>query len=334
MPYGPNSLGMSTVVLDTMNQLPGSRDHRQVIWNERFTAEVKQNAPMWFREDFGMETDWTSTALVPLIAESRLAIIARVEGVIAGLQAAEVVVKEFQESLVWSSVARDGDSVQSGAVIGYLSGSVRSILQIERVILNLLGRLSGIATTTRQFVDAVQETSCRIYDTRKTVPGWRLLDKYAVRCGGGYNHRMGLYDAILIKDNHLAALREEGQFPAEAVRRSREFISQTFPPDRANEMVVEIEVDSLDQLANVLPAHPDIILLDNMSVYELHQAVVLRQENSPEIILEASGGITLENISAIAKSGVDRISTGAPTHTSSWLDIGLDWDSFSRSKKV
>ena len=322
------------MVLDTTNPLPGSRDHRQVAWNERFTAEVKQNAPMWFREDFGMETDWTSTALVPLAAESRLAIIARVEGVIAGLQAAEVVVKEFQESLVWSSVARDGDSVQSGAVVGYLSGSVRSILQIERVILNLLGRLSGIATTTRQFVEAVQKTSCRIYDTRKTVPGWRLLDKYAVRCGGGYNHRMGLYDAILIKDNHLAALRENGEFPAEAVRRSREFISRTFSPDRANEMVVEIEVDSLDQLADVLPAHPDIVLLDNMSVYELHQAVALRQENSLEIILEASGGITLENISTIAKSGVDRISTGAPTHTSSWLDIGLDWDSFSRSKKV
>ncbi|MBT6054793.1 MAG: carboxylating nicotinate-nucleotide diphosphorylase [Planctomycetaceae bacterium] len=317
------------MVLDITNPPSDSRDHRQVVWNERFAADVKHKAQMWFREDFGLESDWTSRALVPLAAKSSLAIVARMNGVIAGLPAVEVVVDEFQESLVWAAVICDGDRVQAGDVIGYLSGSVSSILQIERVILNLVGRLSGIATTTRHLVDAIQETSCRIYDTRKTVPGWRLLDKYAVTCGGGYNHRMGLYDAILIKDNHLAALREEGVSPADAVRRSREFISRAFTADRANEMVVEVEVDSLGQLANVLPALPDIVLLDNMSIDELRQSVALREKKFPEVILEASGGVTLKNISAIAKSGVDRISTGAPIHTSSWLDVGLDWGSVS-----
>ncbi len=333
MPSVPNSLGISNMVLDITNPPSGSRDHRQVVWNDRFAADVRHKAHMWFREDFGLESDWTSTALVPVDAESSLAIVVRMDGVIAGLPAAEVVIDEFQENLVWSSEICDGDRVQAGDVIGHLSGSVRSILQIERVVLNLLGRLSGIATTTRNFVDAIQETSCRIYDTRKTVPGWRLLDKYAVHCGGGYNHRMGLYDAILIKDNHLAALGENGVPPADAVHRTQEFISKTFPADRANQMVVEIEVDSLNQLANVLPALPDIVLLDNMSIDELRQSVMLRKEISPEVVLEASGGVTLKNIFAIAKSGVDRISTGAPTHTSSWLDIGLDWSSFSCSEK-
>ena len=331
----PNSLGISYMVLDNVNPSSRARDHAQVVWNERLVAEVRQSAQIWFREDCGLETDWTSAALVDKSTENRLAVLARTEGVIAGLQVVEVVVDEFQENLVWSSVVDDGDFVEAGTVIGHLSGSVRSILQIERVILNLLGRLSGVATAIRQLVEATQETSCRVYDTRKTVPGWRLLDKYAVRCGGGFNHRIGLYDAILIKDNHLAAIQENGLSPADAVRRSREFIFKTFPSSRANQMVVEIEVDSLNQLVDVLPSGPDIVLLDNMSVDELCQAVALRGSSAPDVILEASGGITLENIAQIARSGVDRISTGAPTHTSVWLDIGLDWDalSYARTKQ-
>ncbi len=317
------------MVLDNVNPSSGTRDHVQIVWDERLVAEVRQSAQVWFREDCGLEFDWTSAALVDKSTESKLAVLARTDGVIAGLRVVEVVVDEFQENLVWSSVINDGDCVEAGTVIGYLSGSVRSILQIERVLLNVLGRLSGVATATRQLVEAIQETSCRIYDTRKTVPGWRLLDKYAVRCGGGFNHRIGLYDAILIKDNHLAAIQEKGLSPADAVRRSREFIFKTFPSGRANQMVVEIEVDSLDQFVDVLPSGPDIVLLDNMSVDELRQAVVLRGSDAPHVILEASGGITLGNISQIARSGVDRISTGAPTHTSVWLDIGLDWDALS-----
>jgi nicotinate-nucleotide pyrophosphorylase (carboxylating) len=188
--------------------------------------------------DCGLEVDWTSAALVNKSTESSLTVLARTDGVIAGLRVVEVVVDEFQENLVWSSVIDEGDCVEAGTVIGHLSGSLRSILQIERVLLNVLGRLSGVATTTRHLVEAIQETPCRIYDTRKTVPGWRLLDKYAVFCGGGFNHRIGLYDAILIKDNHLAAIRENGLSPADAVRRSREFISKTFPSCRADQMVI------------------------------------------------------------------------------------------------
>ena len=325
----PNSLGISYMGLDSVDPSPGARDHVQVVWNERLVAEVRQSAQLWFREDCGLEVDWTSAALVNKSTESSLTVLARTDGVIAGLRVVEVVVDEFQENLVWSSVIDEGDYVEAGTAIGHLSGSVRSILQIERVLLNVLGRLSGVATTTRHLVEAIQETPCRIYDTRKTVPGWRLLDKYAVRCGGGFNHRLGLYDAILIKDNHLAAIRENGLSPADAVRRSREFISKTFPSGRADQMVIQIEVDSLNQLADVLPADPDIILLDNMSIDELRQAVALRGSTAPDVILEASGGITLGNISKIARSGVDRISTGAPTHTSAWLDIGLDWDALS-----
>ena len=323
------------MVLDTVNLPPDARDHVQVVWNEHLAAEVRHSTHIWFREDCGLEVDWTSAALVDKAIERSLAVTARTNGVIAGLRVVEVVVDEFQENLVWSSVIDDGDCVEAGTVIGYLSGSVRSILQTERVILNVLGRLSGVATTTRHLVEAIQETPCRMYDTRKTVPGWRLLDKYAVNCGGGFNHRIGLYDAILIKDNHLAALQENGLSPADAVHRSREFIFKTFPTSRANQMVVEIEVDSLNQLADVLPSKPDIVLLDNMSVEELRQAVALRGSNAPDVILEASGGIMLENIAEVAKSGVDRISTGAPMHTSSWLDIGLDWDaeSFSNRKR-
>ena len=325
----PNSLGISYMVLDNVNPSSGARDHAQVIWNERLAAEARQSAQIWFREDCGLEFDWTSAALVNNSVESTLAVLARTEGVIAGLRVVEVVVDEFQENLTWSSVIDDGEFVEAGTVIGHLSGSVRAVLQIERVILNVLGRLSGVATATRQLVETIQETSCRIYDTRKTVPGWRLLDKYAVRCGGGFNHRIGLYDAILIKDNHLAAIQENGLSPADAVHRSRKFIFKTFPSSRANQMVVEIEVDSLNQFVDVLPAGPDIVLLDNMSVDELRQAVALRGSSAPGVILEASGGITLENISQIARSGVDRISTGAPTHSSVWLDIGLDWNALS-----
>ena len=320
------------MVLHTVNPTPRARDHAQVVWSERLAAEARLSAQAWFREDYGFEIDWTSAAIVDKGIQRSLTISPRTSGVIAGLRAVEVVVNEFQEDLAWVSVVDDGDSVEAGSVIGRLAGSVRSILQIERVILNVLGRLSGVATTTRQLVEIIQETPCRIYDTRKTVPGWRLLDKYAVHCGGGFSHRVGLYDAILIKDNHLSAIRENGLSPADAVRKAREFVFQTFPISRAEQMVVEIEVDSLSQLADVLPSAPDIVLLDNMSCEELGRAVTLRESKAPDVILEASGGITRENITEIARSGVDRISTGVPTHTSSWLDVGLDWDTSSYSE--
>jgi nicotinate-nucleotide pyrophosphorylase (carboxylating) len=207
-----------------------------------------------------------------------------------------------------------------------LIGPTRSVLAAERVVLNLVGRLSGIATTVRRLVDAVAGTNCRVYDTRKTVPGWRLLDKYAVRMGGGWNHRMGLFDAILIKDNHLAALAATGIGPAAAVSRAREFVFRTFPPARAEQMVVEIEIDSCDDLESVLRAGPDVVLLDNMDPAELARCVVVRDRVAAHVVLEASGGIRPDTVAAIAATGVNRVSTGWPTHDAPWLDVALDWD--------
>jgi nicotinate-nucleotide pyrophosphorylase (carboxylating) len=185
--------------------------------------------------------------------------------------------------------------------------------------------MSGVATATRRLVDAVAGTRCRVYDTRKTVPGWRLLDKYAVRMGGGWNHRMGLYDAILIKDNHLAALATAGISPAAAVKRARSFLAETFPPSRAEAMVVEIEIDAVETLESVLGAGPDIVLLDNMTPPQLAACVATRDAIRPGVVLEASGGIRLDTVVEIAQSGVDRVSTGWPTHNAPWLDIALDW---------
>ena len=204
------------------------------------------------------------------------------------------------------------------------------MLQVERPMLNLLGRLSGIATLTREFVEAAAGTKARIYDTRKTTPGWRRLEKYAVGCGGGWNHRTGLFDAVLIKDNHLAlgagsADSEAGYTPAEAVVRARRFIEEQAPAPARQEMIIEVEVDTLDQLDEVLLAEPDIVLLDNMGAAELREAVRRRDARNPRVELEASGGVSLETVRAIASTGVERISVGALTHSALCLDIGLDW---------
>ncbi len=182
-----------------------------------------------------------------------------------------------------------------------------------------------MATLTRQYVDAVAGTNARIYDTRKTTPGWRRLEKYAVRCGGGHNHRTGLFDAVLIKDNHLA-LGATGDdtvqyTPADAVRQARRFVEE----NGHSNMIIEVEVDTLQQLAEVLPAGPDIVLLDNMSPTMLREAVACRDASNPAVELEASGGIDLETVAAVAQSGIDRISIGALTHSAACLDLGLDW---------
>jgi nicotinate-nucleotide pyrophosphorylase (carboxylating) len=209
--------------------------------------------------------------------------------------------------------------------------------------LNVLGRLSGIATLTRRYVDAIAGTKARIYDTRKTTPGWRRLEKYAVRQGGGHNHRTGLFDAILIKDNHLAFVSRESASlvaaddpsdrdrvdrvakAAGAVRTAREFLANAFPGDDRSKMILEVEADSLAQLEAMLVEQPNIVLLDNMSPAQLREAVLLRDRNAPAVELEASGGVNLTTVRAIAEAGVDRISVGELTHSASALDIGLDW---------
>lgn len=300
-------------------------EFRQLDWDGHLADHVAAAAPAWFAEDLGHECDWTSVALVDAGATRALDVVVRTAGVIAGLPAAAVVVGVADPGLRFEPLASDGARVAAGAVVARLSGATRSVLAAERVMLNLLGRLSGVATATRRLVDAVAGSGCRVYDTRKTVPGWRLLDKYAVRAGGGWNHRLGLYDAILVKDNHLGALAAAGRPPADAVRRAHEFVRRTFPPARQESMVVEVEVESFAQLEQVLPERPHVVLLDNMHLDELARCVALRDRLAPDLVLEASGGIRLDTVAAIAATGVDRVSTGWPTHHAPWLDVALDW---------
>jgi nicotinate-nucleotide pyrophosphorylase (carboxylating) len=230
----------------------------------------------------------------------------------------------------WQPHVQDGDSVTAATAIATIRGSARDLLTSERTLLNLIGRMSGVATLTRRYVEAITGTKARIYDTRKTTPGWRRLEKYAVHCGGGRNHRLGLFDAVLIKDNHLALGRQagidHGFTPAQAVQRAKQFISETLAAETGtSEMIVEVEVDSLDQLRAVLAASPDIVLLDNMTPAMLREAVALRDAAGSSAELEASGGVTLQTVREIAQSGVERISVGALTHSAVALDIGLDW---------
>ena len=302
-----------------------AREFRQSQWTEELAAHVAARAVDWLAEDLGHECDWTSVGLIGRSARSELAVVARKAGIIAGLTAAGVVAGVADPGLRWHPLVADSELVAVGDRVALLSGATRSVLAAERVLLNLIGRMSGVATATRRLVDAVAGTSCRVYDTRKTVPGWRLLDKYAVRMGGGWNHRMGLYDAILIKDNHLAALAAEGIAPDAAVRRARAFVAQTFPPSRADAMVVEVELDSGAALAAVLEAGPDVVLLDNMTPAQLAECVAIRRASGSAAVLEASGGIRPETVAEIARTGVDRVSTGWPTHDAPWLDVALDW---------
>lgn len=297
----------------------------QVQWNSALAEHVAKEAARWFVEDLGYESDWTSVGLISAHDNCTFDVVVRDEGVIAGLEVARVVVDVSGFEVDWHPIVSDGMSVSPGTVVARMAGPTRSVLATERVILNLLGRMSGVASATKRLVDAVNGTPCQIFDTRKTVPGWRLLDKLAVRLGGGSNHRLGLYDAILIKDNHLAVLADEGKGPGEAVQQAKSFIAQAFAPERANNMVVEVELDDLDSLVDVLHAGADIVLLDNMTLPMMAEAVAIRNQCTPKVILEASGGVQPDTVGDIARTGVDRISSGWPTHHAPWLDVGLDW---------
>ena len=311
-----------------------NRDFTQLEWSSQIEEDLRRIVRLAVFEDLDRGHDWTTVSLVAENATAAAHIAARKPGVIAGLQAVPVIFDEMEFEAEFHPQVSDGYAVAAGAVLAKISGQARDLLTSERIVLNVMGRLSGIATLTRHYVDAVAGTAARLYDTRKTTPGWRRLEKYAVHCGGGRNHRTGLFDAILIKDNHLAFGHEEtgGQAftPAQAVRRARRFLEQQAggEPIRgaadAN-MLVEIEVDSLEQLAEVLPERPDIVMLDNMTPDTLRQAVTMRDSGAFPSELEASGGVNLETIRAIAESGVERISVGALTHSAVALDIGLDW---------
>jgi nicotinate-nucleotide pyrophosphorylase (carboxylating) len=273
-----------------------------------------------WEEDRGpRKVDLTTQAIIPPDLPGQAVFVARASGVVAGLPAVELVLNTSHSPLLeFQPLMQDGDRVKPGNRLATVAGLMQSILMAERIALNFLHHLSGIATMTRRFVDALAGLSCQILDTRKTTPGWRLLEKYAVRCGGGHNHRMGLYDGVLIKDNHLAAL---GGGP-DAIRQSVQLAREKNGPD----VPMEIEVENLDLLEVALTCRPDIVLLDNMSLDQLKEAVRRRNENAPQIQLEASGGITLDNVRAVAETGVDRISVGALTHSAPALDIALDYE--------
>jgi nicotinate-nucleotide pyrophosphorylase (carboxylating) len=260
-------------------------------------------------EDLGRAGDVTAQACIDIDARLSVVFATRQRGVIAGLACARLALAALDPAATFEALVADGDLVEAGTILARVEGNARAILSAERTALNLLGRLSGVATLTRAYVDAVAGTKARIVDTRKTTPGLRALEKYAVRCGGAVNHRFGLDDAILIKDNHVAACGGV----AEAVRRAQAAVGHL--------MKVEVEVDSLTQFAEALPLTPDVIMLDNFTLDDLRAAVA---QNAGRVSLEASGGVNLTTVRAIAETGVDVISVGALTHSVSVLDIGLD----------
>jgi nicotinate-nucleotide pyrophosphorylase (carboxylating) len=272
------------------------------------------------QEDLG-EGDITSEAVIRSDESGCGQVVFREGGILCGMPVAAAVLRIYNEQLVVKEVKSEGAYMSAGTVAATIAGPLRSLLSAERVLLNFLQRLSGIATKTAQFVKAVQGTRAKIYDTRKTTPGWRDLEKYAVRCGGGFNHRQGLYDAVLIKDNHLAHPN-----PGSLKERLEEVIVQIQKRSSSPDFI-EVEVDTLEQLAEVLQVQGvDIVLLDNMPPATLSEAVTLRDRIYPgrEVALEASGGITLETVRGVAETGVERISVGVLTHTVRSLDIGLD----------
>lgn len=268
-----------------------------------------------------MDRDLTCAALVDPAATATIDVVIRRKGVLAGVRVAELVFERLDPTVSWKTLLRDGTAVGAGDVVARVSGSLRSLLIGERTALNFLMHLSGIATQTRRFVDVIAGTKAVILDTRKTLPGWRLLEKYAVRCGGGTNHRMGLSDGVLIKDNHLAAWTAAGGAESHSIAAAVRQARNRSPQD----VSIEVEVDTLEQLRDALAGSPDIVLLDNMGPPQLREAVKLRDELAASVRLEASGGITLANVREIAESGVDRISIGALTHSAPALDIAFDW---------
>lgn len=268
---------------------------------------------MALAEDLGRAGDVTAQACVPQGARMRAAFAARKPGVLAGIHCVRLSVLAMDPEAVIELRLNDGETFEAGAVLAEVEADARAFLAAERTALNLVGRLCGVATLTRAYVEAVQGTGARIADTRKTTPGLRALEKHAVLCGGGLNHRFGLDDAILIKDNHIAVCGGV----AEAIRRARAAAGHL--------MKVEVEVDGLDQLDEALAERPDVIMLDNFTVPMLREAVDrVKGSSGLRPVLEASGGVNLQTVRGIAETGVDVISVGALTHSAPSLDIGLD----------
>jgi nicotinate-nucleotide pyrophosphorylase (carboxylating) len=278
------------------------------------SQEIERAVRAALAEDIG-GGDVTSLATVPAAANFTVVMRAREPMVVAGLTFAETTFRSLSSKVRIKRLTRDVLSLKAGAALMQISGPARAILSAERVALNFVQRLSGVATLTAQYVTAIKGTRAQILDTRKTTPGWRRFEKYAVACGGGRNHRVGLFDMVLIKDNHIAALRDaKPNGVAAAVKRALE----KFP-----KLKIEVEADTLSQVKQAVDAGADIILLDNMSPAHLRQAVTIVGGRAKT---EASGGVNLKTVRAIAQTGVDFISVGALTHSARAVDIGLDFE--------
>ena len=280
--------------------------------------------------DMDQGVDCTTDAVVPKAAAAKAAFVARDAGVVCGVEVAKLALTKFAPNIELQVEIADGQLVEPQQTIAVMSGSAHDILTMERTCLNFMCRLSGISTLTQQFVEQAASPSTAVLDTRKTTPGWRRLEKYAVACGGGTNHRMGLYDAIMIKDNHLAFFRSQvsdvkNTIP-ESIAIARQWINDRVDKlPNGKQTILQLEVDTLEQLAIALDTDCDIILLDNMTCKQLSEAVGMRDKRAPKILLEASGGVNIDTINGIAATGVDRISVGALTHSALNFDIGLDW---------
>ena len=276
--------------------------------------EIRRAVQLALAEDIG-GGDVTTLATVPETARAKAVMKAREPLVLAGLEFATTAFRELCPTMHVTETARDGDSVEAGRDLLRLEGPARTILSAERVALNFVQHLSGVATLTARFVEAVKGTRARILDTRKTTPGWRRFEKYAVTCGGGHNHRLGLHDMVLIKDNHLAALRDE---PPNAIAAAIQRARRACPA-----LKVEVEADTLAQVGEALAAGADIILLDNMNLLQLSEAV---RQIDGRAQTEASGGVNLATVRTIAEAGVDFISVGALTHSARAVDVALDFE--------
>lgn len=278
---------------------------------ELHNESLRKQIRLWLDEDIG-SGDMTTMTTIPLDHQSKGILHVKEDGIVCGLPVAEAVFREVDPGIRFKAVAAEGEAVVKGTVLIEVEGSTRSILLGERLALNLMQRLSGIATRTRQFVEALEGLPVRLVDTRKTTPGHRMLEKYAVRVGGGHNHRFGLYDAVMIKDNHIKGAGGV----AKAIMSARSLIPHT--------MKIEVEVETFEQLEEALGAQPDIIMLDNMKPAMMTEAVKLIKARAPHIIVEASGSVTLQTVKEIALSGVDVISVGRLTYSVQALDISLD----------
>ncbi len=296
---------------------------RRLTWHELDLSAVKQLIALARDEDLaGWGLSLTpdnpsdvSAALLPAAHPGSASLVARSNMVVCGLQLMPLIAEVYQFDVEYNSRKSDGQAAAKGDVLGRLHGPARQILQMERVTLNFVQMLSGVATKTRHYVDALRDSPTRLLDTRKTTPGFRMLQKYAVACGGGWNHRLGLFDRVMLKDNHLAATGSTGgDRLREAVLRAREA-----QPD----LLIEVEVDCVAQIEPVVQAGAHVIMLDNFDNATLSEAVTLIDGRART---EASGGITIERLPSMAQLGLDYISTGATVHQSRWQDIGLDWD--------